>query len=243
MNIRNHSSQAAAERTRRTPVEVSAIADTDPANYTLAPRSDTSASSRDQAKTLLLRQYFVLALQLQCRRQIQLQAETTTMDNKALTKTNPWKAGVLGVGGAVIVLVAAGAVVAALYDDELPMLADTEVEQAAPQATAQAPARIEPVVALRPAQPAREDCGRYLSGAQRDNTKVVKDGLIGGAIGAGLGAAGGAIADGGSGAGKGAGIGGLVGSVAGALQSNEKERERLASAEYSYRECLARNAR
>jgi len=152
---------------------------------------------------------------------------------------NPWKAGVIGVGSAMALLIGAGAVVAALYDDTPGDELNVAEHRSAPAVSREpsAPAAA-PAAAV-----AREDCSRYLNAARRDNTKVLKDGLVGGAIGAGLGAAGGAIADGGSGAGKGAGIGGLVGSVAGALNSNEKEREKVVAAERAYNECVARNGR
>jgi hypothetical protein len=82
-------------------------------------------------------------------------------------------------------------------------------------------------------------CNELAAQARRDNTRILRDGVVGGAVGAGVGAAGGAIADGGEGAGKGAGIGALVGAAAGALYGLNEENRRSEQATAAYQQCMA----
>jgi hypothetical protein len=93
-------------------------------------------------------------------------------------------------------------------------------------------------VVYRPAPAVIENCNVYAAEA-RNNGRIARDGLIGGAVGAGVGAASGAIADGGKGAGKGAGIGAVVGLTGGALYGLNEENQK-SSARNAYRDCLAR---
>ncbi|MEQ8233364.1 MAG: hypothetical protein RLW61_14215 [Gammaproteobacteria bacterium] len=158
---------------------------------------------------------------------------------------NPWKIGVIATAVALVLLVAGGLTFAALNGTLAPEsdenVADTASKQPASKGVESAPNNAEAVT--QPAAAPREDCSRYLASAQRDTTRVAKDGAIGAMVGAGTGAAGGAIADGGSGAGKGAGIGAIVGAVAGAAHGFTKENDRVSAAERAYAECLARNDR
>jgi hypothetical protein len=82
-------------------------------------------------------------------------------------------------------------------------------------------------------------CNELAAQTRRDNTRILRDGVVGGAVGAGVGAAGGAIADGGEGAGKGAGIGALVGAAAGALYGLNEENRRSEQATAAYQQCMA----
>jgi uncharacterized protein YcfJ len=153
------------------------------------------------------------------------------------TSNNPWKIGVIATAGAVALLVAAGFTFAAFNSSEIPNVETAVATQSKPPVQV---ARIEsPAVA--PAPRARENCDQYLVAAQRDATRVAKEGAIGAVIGAGTGAAGGAIADGGSGAGKGAGIGAVLGAVAGAAHGYTQESDRVSSSQQAYQDCLARN--
>lgn len=157
------------------------------------------------------------------------------------TDRNPWKTGVIATGVAFGVLVAAGLTFAALNEagvfeeDSGPAAQVAATSSSTPQQRAPA----QPAAAPEP-EP-RENCSVHLADAQRDNTRVVKDGAVGAMVGAGTGAAGGAIADGGDGAGKGAGIGAVVGAVAGAFHGLTEEDKRASAAEQAYRDCLARN--
>ncbi len=164
------------------------------------------------------------------------------MDKRNESEANHWKTATLAIGATVAIIAGAGTVIAMMNEDEPPASITQPAPAAPPSAPLPAPAPVaqapEPVAQ---AEVARENCDRYLAGATRDNSGVIKDGLVGGAIGAGLGAAGGAIADGGSGAKKGAGIGGLIGGVASTLSSNEQERERVEAARSAYERCRARN--
>ncbi len=160
------------------------------------------------------------------------------------TPNNPWKTGVFATAGAVTLLVAAGFTFAAFNSSEMsnnsseiPNVETAVATQSKPPVQV---ARIEsPAVA--PAPRVRENCDQYLVAAQRDATRVAKEGAIGAVIGAGTGAAGGAIADGGSGAGKGAGIGAVLGAVAGAAHGYTQESDRVSSSQQAYQDCLARN--
>lgn len=171
--------------------------------------------------------------------------------NRASPEHNPWKTGVIATGIAVVVLVAAGLTFAALNDrssdagEATQALAEDHAKRTAdPAPTVVAAAPPAPTAQVAPqSAPPREDCGRYLSGAQRDTGRLVKDGAVGALIGAGTGAAGGAIADGGSGAGKGAGIGAVVGAVAGTVHGLTQDNQRISGAERAYQDCLARNHR
>ena len=102
--------------------------------------------------------------------------------------------------------------------------------------------RSEPVetrAAARPPAAMIEDCNHYAA-AERDNMRIAKNGLIGGAVGAGVGAAGGAIADGKDGLGKGAGIGALVGVTGGVLYGLNEENQKSERARDAYANCIAR---
>ena len=134
---------------------------------------------------------------------------------------NPWKIGVL-VGGAALALLVGGGLAAGTFPR--PDGADGGADAGPAQPTARAV----------------EDCNQYAASATRDNRRIVRDGLVGGAIGTGVGAAGGAIADGGEGAGKGAGIGALLGVTAGSLYGLNEENRKTEAARAAYRECMAR---
>ena len=135
---------------------------------------------------------------------------------------NPWKATLLAIAVGVP-LVAVGAVVANLTDRER-----ASSSGAAPAASSRAPVAVV------------EECNRFATEADRDATRVLRDGVLGGAVGAGVGAAGGAIADGGHGAGKGAGIGALVGATAGTLYGLNEENRKSEQAMAAYRACMDR---
>lgn len=151
---------------------------------------------------------------------------------------NPWKTGVIATGVAFGVLLATGLTVAALNEGGVFSTDDSPAETVA-ATSSEAPSRQAPQPAQR--ERPRENCSAYLTGANRDTGRVVKDGAVGAMVGAGTGAAGGAIADGGDGAGKGAGIGAVVGAVAGAFHGLNEENKRTGAAEQAYRDCLARN--
>jgi len=95
------------------------------------------------------------------------------------------------------------------------------------------------VAVARPTAEVIENCNLYAAEA-RNNSRIARDGLIGGAVGAGVGAAGGAIADGKDGIGKGAGLGALLGVTAGALYGLNEENQKSERARQAYSECLAR---
>lgn len=163
------------------------------------------------------------------------------MDSQKNPPPNHWKTAALAIGASVAILAGAGTVIAMMDDTKPPAsVAQPEATQPPSGPVTPAPVAQAPATMAR-ADTATEDCDRYLAGTQRDNSGVIKDGLVGGAIGAGLGAAGGAIADGGDGAKKGAGIGGLIGGVASTLSSNEQERERVEAARAAYERCRAHN--
>lgn len=84
-----------------------------------------------------------------------------------------------------------------------------------------------------------EDCNQYA--ASRDNSRVVRDGVVGGLLGAGAGAAAGAVVDKRHSVGRGAGIGALVGAAAGTLYGINEENKKTEAARAAYGECLARN--
>lgn len=164
-----------------------------------------------------------------------------TQNEGADRANNPWKIGVYSTVAAVALLVAAGFTFAAFNNSETPSTQPVAASQAAPaRAVAAAPLPAAAPAANVAAQP-RESCDRYRVGAQRDSTRIAKDGAVGAMIGAGTGAAGGAIADGGEGAGKGAGIGAVVGAVAGAVHGLTQENSRVSDAEHAYQDCLRRN--
>lgn len=136
---------------------------------------------------------------------------------------NSWKAAVIGGVVAIVALVSGRAVIGALTDDRDP-------ERVAARSTA------------KPSSRAVDDCNRYAAQVARNNGRIVKEGLIGGAVGAGIGAAGGAVADGGSGAGKGAGIGAIVGAAAGAIHGLSEENRKSEQAAVAYRTCMAQRS-
>jgi hypothetical protein len=164
-------------------------------------------------------------------------------------RKNPWKIATLSILAVVATAFASGIVLAKVQEsresDVTQESADSSpsetqlLTEAAESPPPPSPSPVTPESTR--SQPAdREDCERYAWATQRNNKRVVRDGVVGGAIGAGLGAAGGAIADGGDGAGKGAGIGALVGVAAGSLYGLDKEQGKVERARADYEECLAR---
>lgn len=135
---------------------------------------------------------------------------------------NPWKTAMMAIAIGVP-LVGFGAVVANFTERSR----ESNGGQA-PAASSRAPAAVV------------EECNRFAADTERDATRVLRDGVVGGAVGAGVGAAGGAIADGGDGAGKGAGIGALVGATAGALYGLSEENRKSEQAMAAYRDCMDR---
>jgi len=143
---------------------------------------------------------------------------------------NPWKTGVIAGGVAFAVLLGAG-LVSGLISGLIADPGGSEVQQ------------VQEVQETQPADPPHaviEDCNRYAAATTRDDGRILRDGVIGGALGAGVGAAGGAIADGGDGAGKGAGLGALLGAAAGTLHGLNEENRKTEAARNAYGECMAR---
>ena len=154
------------------------------------------------------------------------------------TQMNPWKIATLAIVGASAAAFVSAAGLAKVDDwNGSPAEESAQIEASAPSAPA---ARVARAAEPAPLYREREDCERYASAARRNNGRVVRDGLVGGAVGAGLGAAGGAIADGGSGAGKGAGIGALVGAAAGTFYGFDQEQRKTEQAQAAYEACLQR---
>ena len=157
------------------------------------------------------------------------------------THMNPWKIATLAIVGA-----SAAAFVSAAGLGKVDGWNGSPAEESAQiEASAPVPQRAPAARVARAAEPAslyreREDCERYALEAQRNNGRVVRDGVVGGVVGAGLGAAGGAIADGGNGAGKGAGIGALVGAAAGTFHGFDQEQRKTEQAQAAYKACLGR---
>jgi hypothetical protein len=143
---------------------------------------------------------------------------------------NAWKTAALAATGTALLL-GVGVTVA-----NLARHADEAVEDAveAPAGPALSSAQGVPVAFI-------ERCNQHAAQARRDPSRILRDGVVGGALGAGVGAAGGAIADGGDGAGKGAGIGALVGAAAGTLYGLNEENRKSEQAMSAYQQCMARH--